>query len=370
MTAFRITQDSDQALQIVDGDSVVLEAGVSIVDPSVDLNSRQGLTDYAGIQDTLGGDNRVSVFGTSEGFVGAWFWEGSDAVAVQPGGLVYGLNAGVEFHDGGHNDLVVAAGGEVSSEIYGVWFGAFPHYDYTTLPDSGTDTIRNAGLIEGNRREAIRMVLGGNHIVNSGTIQADLLQAIQIDSGVGDPRNFISNTGSIVAGPRGAAIVSGDAPLSIVNDGHITGDIQFGAGNDYYVASGTIDGTIYGGGGNDTLIGGAGDATFCGGSGADYMRSGSGVNTYVYDAPSDSTSGLGIDTIDGFDFSKDHIVIAGTTLTVFDHISALHALRPNEAALMQSAAGTWFLIVDANGTAGYEAGVDYMIKLTHPLHMG
>ncbi|HEX3675424.1 MAG TPA: calcium-binding protein [Rhizomicrobium sp.] len=368
MTAYKITQDSDQSLLIADGDSVVLEAGVSIIDPSVTLSSRQGLTDYAGIQDTDGGDNKVSILGTAEGFVGAWFWEGSDRVNVGSQGLAYGFNAGVEFHDEGHNLLSIQAGGEVSSEFYGVWFGAFPHYDYTTLPTSGVDTIHNAGTIEGIKREAVRMVFGGNHIVNSGTIQADLFQAIQFDSAVTDPRNFITNTGHIVAGPRGPSIVSGDAAMTVQNNGSITGDIQFGAGNDHYVGSGTFTGTIYGGAGNDTLIGGAGDFTVEGGAGADHLGAGSGVNTFVYTDPSESTKGAGIDTITGFDFSRDHIVIAGTALTQFDHIETQHALAPNHAALMETS-GVWYLLVDANGVAGYQAGEDYMIKLANPLHM-
>jgi Ca2+-binding RTX toxin-like protein len=369
MTAYKITKDSTQALQIVDGDSVVLEAGVSIIDPSVLLNSRQGLVDYAGIQDSDGGDNRVTVSGTSEGFVGAWFWEGSDTVSVKSGGLIYGYNAGAEFHDGGHNDLVVAAGGEVDSFAYGVWYGAFPHDDYTSVPDAGDDAIHNSGLIEGDRRDAIHMVFGDNHIINKGTIQANLENAITFDSAVTDPRNTITNTGSIVAGHLGVAIVAGDAAMSVLNDGQIKGDIQFGAGGGHYSGTGTIVGTIFGGAGNDVLDGGSGNTSFCGGAGADHLEAGSGVNTFIYNAASDSTEGLGIDTIDGFDFSRDHIVIAGGTLTSFAHITALRELQPGEAALMQSANGAWSIVVDANGEAGYQAGADYIIKLTHPLHL-
>jgi hypothetical protein len=369
MTAYKITQDSDQALQIVDGDSVTLEAGVSIIDPSVTMSSRQGLTDYAGIQDTDGGDNKVSVLGTTEGFVGAWFWEGSDKVDVGPQGLAYGFNAGVEFHDEGHNLLSIQAGGEVSSEFYGVWFGAFPHYDYTTLPTSGVDTIHNAGMIEGIKREAVRMVFGGNHIINSGTIQADLFQAIQFDSAVTDPRNFITNTGHIVAGPRGPAIVSGDAAMTVANSGSIAGDIQFGAGNDHYAGSGTFAGTVYGAAGNDTLLGGSGDFTADGGAGGDYLRVGSGVNTFVYDAVTDSSYHNGYDTIDGFDFNKDHIVAAGVTLTDIGDIHLARYLPANGAGVLETSTHDWYLYIDANGVAGYQAGQDYLIKLTHALNI-
>jgi hypothetical protein len=369
VTAYKIRQNSDQDLQIADDDSVVVYSGVSIIDPSVNVHSAVGLTDVAGIEDALGGDNRVSILGAIEGFVGAYFEEGANLVDVGAGGSSYGYNAGVEFHDGGHNELIVRAGGEVSSYVYAVWFGDRPHVDYTDLPDSGTDTIHNFGLIEGIRREAVRMVFGDNHIVNSGTIKADFWGAIEIESAVTDPRNFISNTGSIIAGPRGPAITSGDAAMSVLNNGQITGDVQFGAGDDRYAGNGTITGTIYGGAGADRLIGGTGDVSFCGGAGADYLRDGSGVNTFIYNAASESTGGLGIDTIDRFDFSKDHIVISGSTLTSFEHITTPHDLQPGEAALLESTTGEWFLMVDANGVAGYQAGEDYMIKMTHAVHM-
>src|SRR5262249_53464780 len=151
-----------------------------------------GLTIYAGIQDSDGGHNHVNILGTAEGFVGAWFEEGSNAVTVGAGGWAYGSNAGMEFHDGGQNVLTVRACGTVSSHDYGVWYGAFPHDDYTTLPNSGADSINNQGLIEGDRRDAIRMVEGGNHIANSGTIQSNYEDAIHIDSGITDPRNAIT----------------------------------------------------------------------------------------------------------------------------------------------------------------------------------
>jgi Ca2+-binding RTX toxin-like protein len=369
MTAYKVSQDSEQGVVIAADDSLTLEAGISVIDPSVNLHDRTGLEIYAGIQDGDGGANRVSVLGTAEGFVGAWFWEGSDSLSVGSGGLVYGYNAGAEFHDGGHNTLTIRAGGTVSSELSGVWFGAFPHDDYTSLPDSGFNTIRNQGLIEGDRRMAIREVLGGNHIVNSGTIQANLFDAIDFSSSNTDPANAIVNSGTITAGPRGVAIVSGDAAMSILNTGQISGDIDFGAGNDRYAGSGTVSGTVFGGAGDDTLAAGSGAMTLCGGAGADTLVSGSGTDTFLYTAVSDSTKGVAVDTIDNFDFSKDHIVVAGETLTGFDHIASLHSLPANGSALIASSSGDWFVVVDANGVAGYQAGEDYMIRLHHPLHV-
>jgi Ca2+-binding RTX toxin-like protein len=369
MTAYKISKDSSQGVVIADGDTLTLAAGISIIDPSVQLTSRQGLDVWSGIQDTDGGNNHVSISGTTEGFTGVWLTEGSNTVTIGAGGSAYGSNAGVEFHDGGHDLLTIRAGGEVSSEDYAVWFGAFPHVDYTSLPDSGTDTLHNQGLIEGVRREAVRMVLGGNQIVNTGTIQADLEDAIDIQSGTGDPRNTISNSGTITGGPLGVAVSSGDAPMILANTGSITGDIDFGASADRFGGSGSVSGIVYGGGGNDRLSGGSAATSLSGGAGADYLQSGTGPTTFVYAAPGESTGGVAIDTIDGFDFSKDQILIVGKTFTEFDRIYTPHALRPGHAALIQAANGTWYMMIDVNFAQGYQAGADYDIKLSRPVNL-
>ncbi|HEY1631512.1 MAG TPA: hypothetical protein VGF56_09355 [Rhizomicrobium sp.] len=368
-STYKIAQDSNQGVVIAQDNALTLYAGVQVADPSVNDNVRTGLDIYAGIQDTDGGGNRVTVYGTAEGFVGAWFWLGSNAVSVKSGGTVHGYNAGVEFHDGGNNFLSVEAGGTVSSHLEGVWFGAFPHVDYTTLPDSGFDTVHNAGLIEGERRDAIRMVLGGNHIVNAGAIQADYEDAVHVDSGLADPVNAITNAGTITAGPRGVAIFSGDAAMAVTNTGAITGDIQFGAGADRLGGLGTISGSVFGGDGDDRLAGGTGDVTFSGGNGSDYLRGGTGVATFVYTAATESTGGVAIDTIDAFDFAKDHIQVNGVDVASFATLTRPSDLAAGGAGLIEAANDVVYLLVDANGVAGYQAGSDYDIKLTHAVHI-
>jgi len=367
--AYKIAQNSNHGIVIAQDNTLTLGAGVQVIDPSVNDNVRTGLDVYAGIQDTDGGGNRVTVYGTSQGFVGAWFWLGSNALSVKSGGSVYGYNAGVEFHDGGNNFLSVEAGGTVSSHLEGVWFGAFPHVDYTSLPDSGFDTVHNAGLIEGERRDAIRMVLGGNHIVNSGTIQAGYEDAVHIDSGLGDAANAIANAGTITAGPHGVAIVSGDAALNLTNTGTITGDIQFGAGSDRFTGSGTVSGTVFGGAGDDGLAAGSGNVTLDGGLGADRLYAGTGSTTFAYHDASESTGGIAIDTIDGFDFSRDHIQVNGTNVASFEPLLRPSDLEAGGAGFTAGANGVVYLLIDANGVAGYQAGQDYDIKLSHAVHI-
>jgi Ca2+-binding RTX toxin-like protein len=369
MTHYKVTSSADTGLIIQDGDSVTVLSGVSIIDPSVNDQNRKGLAIFAGIQDNDGGNNTVNDGGIVEGFIGAWFIDGSNNVKVQANALIYGFNSGVEFHDNGHNLLTVNKGGEVKSFCYGVWIGDTPERDYTDLPNSGNDTIDNNGTIYAHKFEAIRMVLGGNTIDNTWIIKSIDKEAIHIDSGLTDPANTIINSGNIIGGTSGVAIVGGDAPLNIDNTGNIIGSIEFGAGNDTYSGDGHVYGIISGGAGNDVLTGGPRAETFEGGPGADVMRGGGGADTFIYNEVSDSTKGGSMDTIIGFDFDKDHIEINGTDLTSFSLITNLAHLQAHEAAVIETPGGGWFLVVDENGVAGYQDGQDYMMALKDPQHL-
>src|ERR1700685_1671133 len=161
MTKYKIAGTESSTFYIAESDTATIDAGASIIDPSVNDNSAIGLANANGIGDLSGGGNKVEDYGTVEGFVGMWFGEGDNHVAVGTGGLSYGSNAGVEFHDGGNNFLVVRTGGEVGSEAYGVWTGAIPSADPESEPDSGSNTISNFGTIYADRDYGIRMALGG-----------------------------------------------------------------------------------------------------------------------------------------------------------------------------------------------------------------
>ena len=144
--------------------------------------------------------------------------------------------------------------------------------------------------------------------------------------------------------------------------------------------------TVMGGSGADTISTGAGADRIFGGGGADILNGGAGADTFVYDGVSQSTGAI-YDRITGFvsgtdrfDFNftvtgVDATVGAGTLSTAsFDAnlAAAIGAgqLAANHAVLFQANAGTLsgltFLVVDANGVAGYQAGEDYVIQLVTP----
>jgi Ca2+-binding RTX toxin-like protein len=152
--------------------------------------------------------------------------------------------------------------------------------------------------------------------------------------------------------------------------------------------------TMLGGAGADTLLGGYSADTFDGGGGADFLDGNANslsaltTDTFVYAAASDST-GLIHDTVEGFNAELDLFdlwtavsgvdeAVAGGKLSKnfdanlakaigADELSAGHAVlfNPDEGKF----AGKTFLVIDTNGTAGYQAGQDLVIELVNGLNL-
>lgn len=162
-----------------------------------------------------------------------------------------------------------------------------------------------------------------------------------------------------------------------------------GKGNDI-LSAGAGDDMIWGDNGNDTLDGGAGNDTLDGGHGADQLIGGADQDTFVYNETLDSTS-RNYDTIVRFNGAGDYldmpVVVTGVDPTIASgrlsesnfnediaaaanaaHLLVQHAVifTPDKGAH----AGETFLIVDANGVAGYQARQDYVIKLDNPANLG
>lgn len=136
--------------------------------------------------------------------------------------------------------------------------------------------------------------------------------------------------------------------------------------------------------GNDVLTGVSGHDTLIGGAGSDVLSGGIGSDVFAFNAVSES-SGPTRDTVyevffaqDKFDFSVtpldiDIAVTAGALNEASfdtDLQAAIGAaqLGAGNAVLFDPSAGTlnrdghFFLVVDANGQAGYQAGQDYVVE--------
>lgn len=177
--------------------------------------------------------------------------------------------------------------------------------------------------------------------------------------------------------------VNGDDTL-IGNGG---ADSLHGQGGNDVMKGGAGDDSLIGGDGTDTIDGGADIDFIEGGRGADTMTGGKGTDTFSYFAVADSTgaahdtildfnaqddsfSGLGVQGVDaainGGALEAD--VDAGLSSVLgTDQLAAHHAVvfTPDSGSL----AGSTFLVVDMNGSAGYQAGQDLVIDITGATHL-
>jgi serralysin len=138
-----------------------------------------------------------------------------------------------------------------------------------------TGRIDNTGLIEGS-------------VPAAGNFLAGRRVAVVESNAAGDPNGgnalTINNSGTIL----------GDMVLArledvVKNTGLIVGNIDTGSDNDFYDGrKGVIDGTVFGGDGNDRLYGGVDDDRLDGGTGNDVLMGGAGADALIGRAGTDT----------------------------------------------------------------------------------
>lgn len=196
---------------------------------------------------------------------------------------------------------------------------------------------------------------------------------------------------SVAANVSQMAVIAGNDYVLSVDDafvgaGHLlTFDARSLGGGNHVMFDGSAetDGrfSFFGSDGNDHFFGGAGADRFSGGFGADSLSGGAGADLFVYTAAGES-SGASYDTLADFDAAADQIDLSGavasfdpaiahgalSTASFNDDLAAvLGGLGAGQAVCYApddgDLAGNVFLIVDGNGTAGYQAGEDYVFAV-------
>lgn len=183
-----------------------------------------------------------------------------------------------------------------------------------------------------------------------------------------------------------------------IGPGVVIENAQGGSGDDQIIGNsarntllgGAGNDNISGGNGVDTISGGGGNDIVYGGNGKDVLNGGSGLDKFVYHNVAESTSAQ-FDTVTNFNFQEDRFALdvkvnkidpaissgalssgAGFDAQLHAAVSTAH-LHAGDAVLFTpskgSFAGDTFLIVDANGKAGYQAGQDFVIRLDHAIHV-
>jgi hypothetical protein len=273
-----------------------------------------------------------------------------------------GGNAGTDVKGGAGNDIFNGAGS-----------GA------TLRGEGGNDTFIFGGNFNGT--DDINGGAGVNIVTLHGDYSGGLI--FGADSLVNIDKVILNTGGSYDLTLAAANSVKGDA-ITFNGSGLQSGEtLTLDAG----AATGKV--VMDGGAGNDTLIGGSSANTFDGGLGADTMTAGTSLDRFIYTAVDEST-GTTHDTINGFDGARDLFILNSAVNAIDAAVTAgslsaasfnadlatdvgASQLHSGDAVLFTASsgdmAGDTFLIVDQNGTAGYQANADLVIELTGAHHL-
>jgi Ca2+-binding RTX toxin-like protein len=204
--------------------------------------------------------------------------------------------------------------------------------------------------------------------------------------------NLLSGfTGSdTVNGAGGDDLIHGDFAIREVGEIPFSYDDPGVDQGDDTLNGGGGDDAIYGHGGDDTITGGTGEDTLEGGMGADTINGGANDDQFVYNSAAESTS-TSFDTIISFNFNNGDVfdlpgavtstsTVAGGALDAATFDADLAAamnpgvLSANEAVMFTASSGSFagqrFLVVDADGIAGYTAGADFVFLIQSPTSIG
>jgi len=305
-------------------------------------------------------------------FNGSAETDGGFAVTGGNGNDQLTLGAGNDtVNGGGGDDLIDLSKGGNDTAVGGSGNDTFSLVAALTASDkidggSGNDTVVLDGDYSGG------LVFGATTMINVETLQLS----------AGHSYNLTTSDATVAAGATlkvNAKALHGSDQLifngSAEHDGSF--NVIGGKGNDI----------LTGGDGNDQLSGNAGNDILFGGKGADLLFGGHQHDTFAYTAADQSTS-TSFDTISHFSAKADSIdlwftvdaidapVTAGSlSLASFDSdlSTALAGLGVHAAIVFDpdsgDFAGKTFLVVDANGVAGYQAGQDLVFELDHASHL-
>lgn len=369
-----------------------------------------------------GGTDIVSGAGGDDSFSFGASWDATDRV---DGGAGTNDQIGIAGNYTGGNAITLAAGQVTGVEVFAVLPGVGNSYSITTTDAAvaagtvltifagnlaagqnltfngaaetdaafrvyggqGTETITTGSgddgiyfgpsrfnpatdRIDGGPGANDQFALDGNYTVTLDGVAIRNVEVIALLPGLaGDPANYNITLADSLTGAGLTLTVFGRAVTTAMT---INGSLETN-GNFRY----------FGGFAADTLIGGAGNDRIWGNTGADTLTGGAGADTFFYDAVNQSTGSAFdrvtdfVSGVDRFDFSRT-IASVGATITSgtlsaaslnADLTAALGGLALNSALLFKpnagDLAGTTFLIVDANGIAGYQADGDYVVQLTN-----
>ncbi len=259
-------------------------------------------------------------------------------------------DGGFRVYAGGGTDTITAGGGND-----GVYFGPGTFNPATDRIDGGAGT-------------GDQLALDGSYTTTLDGTSLRNFETIVLLPGTPTDRNSFNLTlaDSLVGATQTLTVNGGQTVLAMRVDGASE-------------SNGNL--VLIGGAAGDTLIGGSGADVLFGGAGGDTLTGGAGADIFRYTAVAQSTSTT-YDTITDFTYGTDTINLPG----VHDSFTRLTTGTLNSANFdpeLQAAmagrltiggtvvftadagtlAGATFVVVDANGVDGYQAGSDYVFRI-------
>lgn len=241
--------------------------------------------------------------------------------------------------------------------------------------DFGASFTRNDSVTGGSGADTLR--LDGDYGTQTVLQAASLAGVETIELATGNSYDFRLVKENIGPGGLtidGAGLAAGETMRFYVDSKTFaTVTMLGGAGDDY----------LFGAKHADTLSGSGGDDYILGGDAADTITGGGGADVFDYDGAKDSTRNH-YDTITDFKSGTDKIALSYTIVavntpvvtgsaseaTLNDDVEA--AVGPAQLGGLRALlfkpdagdfAGETFMVIDRNGTAGYQAGGDFLILM-------
>jgi serralysin len=204
-------------------------------------------------------------------------------------GTIHGTRSGLELYT--YIDPTPTMVIQNHGEIIGGSLGAIDSF----IENSTDLLIQNTGILSSTGAIAVDVTSANSMTLrNSGTVTTGA--TIAVDS-TGTRVDLVNNTGLI----EGNVIVDAGDDI-MINGGTVLGDVDLGADNDFFRATGDgiVSGQVIGQSGNDTLIGASGNDDFTGFVGDDLMVGHGGDDTMLGGVGSDTLfGGDGDDSLDG-----------------------------------------------------------------------
>lgn len=374
----------------ITGLTITKSGNTALTETGLNLSVATAVNEITG--DNADGLNK-SLFNHKDTFVGTNITSGFLIFSGLGGNDTFDMRAVSTAHyynlSGGAGDDVFNLGASYSSNDIAVDGG------------SGNDLLildgdYHANLNFGNifNIETVKLEPGHNYTTQmlGGVTKGHTITIDGTKLGTGDVMAINSAATSVVTGHL---VLEGGHGNDILGGGQSSDTMSGNGGND--VITGANHDALNGGGGNDVLTAISGTLTMNGGSGADTMFGSTGDPelpdnahvTFYYAQASDST-GANYDQIVDFNGKRDHfslpdaITSVGAASKTIDP-NDIHAPTPDQLAAASGVGAhealvlsvkdlnhhvfATYLVVDLNGTAGYQSGSDLLINISNPHSM-